>query len=168
MSMTRLVSVPETVPPPLASLQALRELAPRLELVCLLPNVWWIGEVKDSSAAFHVGQAKLRAIRQKLARGGYVRPISLFKAQLQSQGFQMLAMVRASEPTPTQCVMAVAPTLRVTDKQIDDAFLGVLRERVERKQAVTKWIREEYAPYQGRDAHRHAFHRPIISIGSGT
>jgi hypothetical protein len=58
--------------------------------------------------------------------------------------------------------------LRVTERDIDEAFDSVLRERQERKAAVTKWIREEYAPYQGKDAHRHAFHRPIISIGAGS
>lgn len=170
MPVARLIDVPELVTPPPACLTALRGLSPRLEVVCLLPNVWWIGEVKPTGAAQVEGQNRLGQLHRRLARGGHVRPVAFFKARLMAQGFRMLTLVTSPILTPSQCVLAVAPCLRATPKSIDRAWDAGLREAdgTNRREATNKWIREEYAVHHGRDAHRHAFHRPIISIPEKT
>lgn len=169
-SAARLIDVPELVAPPSACLTALRGLSPRMEVVCVLPNVWWIGEVRPSCAAQVEGQNRLGALHRRLARGGHVRPLAFWKARLMAQGFRMLTLVTSKILTPSQCVLAVAPCLRATPRAIDRAWDAGLREAdgTNRREATNKWLREEYAVHMGRDAHRHAFHRPIISIPEPT
>lgn len=161
----RLVQIPEVVTPPPECLVALRELSPNLELVCVLPHVWWVGEVKMTSAATMIGQYRLGELRARRAAGGLVRPLAFWKAQLMAQGFRMLALVSTSLPTPSQCVNAVAPTLIATPQSLEADWNEMMRHADGRAKRETnaKW-RQDYAEYQGRDAYRHAFHRPIISI----
>lgn len=166
----RLVRVSEFQSPPSSCLRALRRLHPRLELVCLTPGVWWIGEVNRTSRAILSGQARRAMLLDKLHRGGAVRALSFWKAELMAQGFRMLAMVTTPQPTPTQCYAAVAPTLRVTARQVDAALDYAIAESsgVHKREATNKWLREEYAPHMGKDAYRHAYHRPIYSLPGAT
>lgn len=166
MTVRRLVRISEWARPPVACLAALRRVLPRAELVCLSPGVWWIGEVQESTAARVAGQVRVAELRQRVAAGGPVRALSFWKAELQRQGFRLLALLSSPLPTPTQCLTAVAPCLRATPRTLERDWAAMVREAdgTDRREASTKWLREEYAPHHGRDAHRHAYHRPIFSI----
>lgn len=162
----RLVSISEFQAPDPACLALLRRLHPRLELVCLKPGVWWIGEVNPTTAAVIGGQNRRAALMARVRDGLPVRSLSFWKAELQAQGFRVLAMLNTPIPTPTQCYVAVAPTLRVTPRQVDRVLDEAIKEAsgVNKREASTKWLREDYARHHGRDAYRHAFHRPIFSL----
>ncbi len=165
----RLVHIPETQTASPAVLRLLRALHPRLEIVCLSPGLWWIGEVKPTCAAVMAGQQQKRRLRARLKQIGAVRAVSFWKAELMSQGFRMLAMVQAPQPTPTQCYLAVAPALRATPKSVERAFEAQLKVSSgdAQREAATERLRD-YAHYVGRDAYRHAFHRPIHSLPGAT
>lgn len=169
-TLPRLVAVSEFQTPDPACLALLRRLHPALELVCLTPGVWWIGEVRPTSAAVLHGEARKAMLRRKLRQGGAVRALSFWKAELMAQGFRMLGLVRAPQPTPTQCYAAVAPALRATERSVDRALDAAIKDASgeTKRAASTKWLREEYAPQMGRDAFRHAFHRPIYSLPGAT
>lgn len=162
----RLVRVSEHQTPDPACLALLRRLHPQLELVCLTPGVWWIGEVRPTSAAVLHGQARRALLQKKLREGGAVRAVSFWKAELMAQGFRMLGAVTAPMPTPSQCYAAIAPALRATERSVDRALDVAIAhaDGTTKRAASSKWLREEYAPYMGRDAHRHAFHKPIYSL----
>lgn len=162
----RLVRVSAFQQTPMACLAALRARHPRLELVCLLPGVWWIGEVKPSTAARLAGQAQLRRLRDRMQAGAPVRQLSFWKATLQAQGFRLLALVNCPLPTPSVVVHAVLPALVATPRQVEATLDAGERAAsgVDKREASSKWLREDYARHAGRDAYRHAFHRPIHSL----
>lgn len=166
----RLIAVSEQQTPDPACLTLLRRLHPAFEMVCLSPGVWWIGEVRPTSAAVLHGQARLAMLRHKLRHGGAVRALSFWKAELMAQGFRTLGMVTAPQPTPSQCYAAIAPALRATERSVDRALDAAIADAdgSTKRAASTKWLREEYAPQMGRDAFRHAFHRPLFSIPGAT
>jgi hypothetical protein len=153
-----------------ACFATLRRLNPRLELVCLTPGVWWIGEVRRTGATMAAGRQRRGQLMKARMNGQPVRAVSYWKAELQSQGFRLLAVVTSPQPTPSQCYAAVAEVLGASRRQVEQALDRGIRQATgeDRREATTKWLRDDYARHQGRDSYRHAFHKPIYSIPGAT
>lgn len=162
----RLVRISEHQVAHPAVFATLRRLNSRLEIICLTPGVWWIGEVRRTSPAVQAGRQRRAQLAKARASGAPVRAMSYFKAELMAQGFRCLTVINSPQPTPSQCYAAVAPTLRASPLGVERALDQAVRASTgdDRREAGKAWLRDEYAKYQGRDSYRHAFHKPIISI----
>lgn len=170
--MRRHVTLPEDREPPSECLQALRELAPRAEMVYAGNGMWWLGVVVDDTPAMREGDGLMDVCRLRESEGKDVRLASWRKARLMQQGFRMLGSVGAhnggADPTPSACVDALAPALFSTHREDDALFAR--RERVsdgtDRREASDKAMREDILGYHARDVYRTSRRRSVTVNGT--